>query len=57
MDVSVRNYPPNVITLVRMCGRLYAVSRAGSRVAVRLIQKRERKRPTRPGVVAPFPGR
>lgn len=46
---------PNVVTLVRMCGRLYAVSRRGDRVAVRFIPKRARERPTRPGVVVPFP--
>lgn len=57
MDVSVRNCPPNVITLVRMCGRLYAVSRCGDRVAVRFVPKRERTRPARPGVVVPFPER
>ncbi|WP_427852894.1 hypothetical protein [Stenotrophomonas acidaminiphila] len=57
MDRSVRNARPDVVTLVRMCGRLYAISRRGDRVAVRFIPKRERQRPTRPGVVVPFPGR
>lgn len=47
----------NVVVLQRMCGRLYAISRRGDRVSARFIPKRVRERPTRPGVVVPFPGR
>ncbi len=54
---SVEKCPQNVVVLQRMCGRLYAISRRGDRVSVRFIPKRERQRPTRPGVVVPFPGR
>jgi len=47
---------PTVVTLVRMSGRLYAISRRGDRAVVRYIPKRARERPARPGVVVPFPG-
>lgn len=54
---SGRNCPPNVVTLQRMCGRIYVISRRGDRVKARLIEPRKRERPTLPGVVVPFPGR
>lgn len=53
---SVEKCPQNVVVLQRMCGRLYAISRQGDRVSVRYIPKRTPERPTRPGVVVPFPG-
>ena len=57
MDVSVRNCASNVLTLQRMCGRIYVISRVGDRVKARLVEPRKRERPTLPGVVVPFPGR
>ena len=53
---SVRKNPPNVVTLQRMCGRIYVISRRGDRVKARLVEPRKRERPTLPGVVVPFPG-
>lgn len=53
---SVEKCPQNVVVLQRMCGRLYAISHRGDRAVVRYIPKRTRERPTRPGVVVPFPG-
>lgn len=56
MDVSGRNCPPNAITLVRMCGRIYVISHVGDRVKARLVEPRKWERPALPGVVVPFPG-
>jgi len=53
----VEKCPQNVVLLKRMCGRLYVISRRGDRAVVRFIPKRARERPTRPGVVVPFPER
>lgn len=46
----------NVITLVVVSGRLYAMSRRNGRTRVRFVQRPKRERPTLPGDVVPFPG-
>lgn len=57
MVVSARNAPPNVITLVRMCGKLFVVRRQGARVRVDPAPRRHREPPIASGVVVPFPAR
>jgi len=54
---SGRKSAPNVLTLQRMCGRIYVISRRGDRVHARLVEPRKRERPTQTGDVVPFPGR
>jgi len=56
MRKSVQRAGANVVTLQRMCGRIYVISRVGDRVKARLVEPRKRERPTLPGVVVPFPG-
>lgn len=53
---SERKSAPNVLTLQRMCGRIYVISRRGDRVHARLVEPRKRERPTQTGDVVPFPG-
>lgn len=53
---SGRKSASNVLTLQRMCGRIYVISRRGDRVHARLVEPRKRERPTLPCVVVPFPG-
>lgn len=54
--MGVASNSANVITLVVVSGRLYAMSRRNGRTCVRFVQRQKRERPTRPGVVVPFPG-
>ena len=55
--LPVRSKAPNVVTLVPMWNRLYAVSYLDGRVVARSVKRPERARQGRPGVVVPFPGR
>ena len=53
--LSVRESPRNVVTLVRMCGRLFALTRAGEKLHIRKLPKREREPPLPgTGTVVPF---
>lgn len=56
MDQSVLQNPaPNVVALVRMCGKLFVVRRRGGRVRVEPAPRREHGPRTGTGVVVPFP--
>ncbi len=58
MPGSVRKSLSNVVTLVWMSGKCFALERAGRKVQVRPIKRRHREPPVPgTGVVLPFPAR